>query len=70
MKVKTYQNLRNLNKYLEVVRYDCGHYYACQYMQWGDIRNYTGVVRNRKCRWRWKKGNLTELLKDYKEVSA
>lgn len=42
MERKIYRNTRNGNKYLEVVRYACGHYHVAQFMQWGEIRNYTG----------------------------
>ena len=68
-----YQNIRNPNKYLNVVRYKCGHYYACQYLRWEAdetptgtvVVNYTGVVRNRRRRWRWRVKNLKALLQDY-----
>ena len=73
MNVKTYQNKRNANKYLEV--HNDGHYHNSvrQYLQHdqkvvgrrvGIIRNYTGDGRLH----RWRKVNLKELLEDYVEV--
>lgn len=68
-----FRNIRNKNKYLNVVHYKCGHYYVVQYMRWEAaetptgtvVINYTGCVRNRRCRQRWKLRNLKELLNDY-----
>lgn len=73
-KIKLYRNKQNQNKYIEV--HNDGHYHNSvrQFMEWkyrkrgvllSTTRNYTGdgVLH------RWKKENLTELLKDYEEVS-
>lgn len=73
MEVKIYQNERNANKYLEV--HNDGHYHNSvrQYMQHdqkvagkrvGIVRNYTGDGNLH----RWRKRNLKEVLKDYREV--
>ena len=73
MKIKTYQNKRNSNKYLEV--HNDGHYHNSvrQYLQHdqkvagircGIVRNYTGDGKLH----RWRKENLKELLEDYREV--
>ena len=73
MNIKTYQNKRNANKYLEV--HNDGHYHNSvrQYMQHnqkvagrrvGIVRNYAGDGNLH----RWRKGNLNELLEDYREV--
>lgn len=69
-----YQNIQNPNKYLNVVRYACGHYYVVQYLRWEadetptgtTVVNYTGCIRNRRCRRRWRIGNLKALLEDYR----
>ena len=73
MEVKTYQNKRNRQKYIEV--HNDGHYHNSvrQYIEYnqkvagrkvGIVRNYTGDG----CLHRWRKGNLKELLDDYEEV--
>ena len=73
MEVKTYQNKRNRQKYIEVQ--NDGHYHNSvrQYIEYnqkvagrkvGIVRNYTGDG----CLHRWRKGNLKELLDDYEEV--
>ena len=58
-----YRNNRNENKFIEVVRYDCGHYHAVQFMKWGDIVNRLGSRTGR--RFRFRKGSLNEILADY-----
>ena len=70
MEEKIYRNTRNGNKFLEVVRYACGHYHVAQFMQWGEIRNYTGGRMGRRRRTRWTKTDLKVLLNDYTEVAA
>ena len=45
-----YRNNRNENKFIEVVRYDCGHYHAVQFMKWGDIVNRLGSRTGRRFR--------------------
>lgn len=68
MKQKTiYQNKRNENKFIEVVRYSCGHYYAVQFMQWGDIVNKLGSRTGR--RFRFRKGSIGSILEDYTKVA-
>lgn len=64
MKIKTYQNKRNENKFLEV--HNDGHYHNTvrQYMKWNDVKNFTGDGKLH----RWKANNLKELLEDYEEV--
>ena len=73
MRVKTYQNKRNKQKYIEV--HSDGHHHNSvrQYIQHdqkvagrkvGVVRNYTGDGKLH----RWRKDNLNELLEDYKEV--
>lgn len=80
MKRSVWMNNTNQHKFIEVVRYKCGHFYVCQYMEFIGfdyetggaklIRNYTGAIRNRRCRRRWTKKNLDELLMYYEEVTA
>ena len=73
MNVKTYQNKRNSNKYLEVHNDGYYHNSVRQYLQHnqkvggkrcGIVRNYTGDGNLH----RWRKANLNELLEDYREV--
>ncbi len=70
MEEKIYRNTRNGNKFLEVVRYACGHYHVAQFMQWGEIWNYTCGRMGRRRRTRWTKTDLRVLLSDYTEVAA
>lgn len=78
MKQMIYRNLRNENKYLEVVRYDCGHYYMRPFMQWitpvtlsngyvmAGVRNNLG---GRDDRFRVQKRNyLSWFLNDYELI--
>lgn len=73
MEITIWRNNRNGNKYLDVVRYACGHYYAAQFMRYGphesyngtEIINWNGNTRNRRHRRRWRKANLSALLEDY-----
>lgn len=46
-----YQNNLNADKYLEVIRYGCGHYHIVQFMRWGSIVNKIGSRTGRRCRW-------------------
>lgn len=73
MEVMIYQNKQNKQKYIEV--HNDGHHHNSvrQYIQYdqkvaghkvGVVRNYTGDGKLH----RWRKGNLNELLEDYKEV--
>lgn len=68
MKKTIYRNNRNSHKFIEVVRYGCGHYYAVQFMQWGSVVNKLGSRTGR--RFRFCKGTLKEILSDYTEVAA
>lgn len=63
-----YQNNLNADKYLEVIRYGCGHYHIVQFMRWGSIVNKIGSRTGRRCR--WTKRNLQELLQDYHRTEA
>ena len=65
MIIKTYQNKRNENKYLEV--HNDGHYHNSvrQYMKWNNgVKNLLGDKKLH----RWRIKNLKELLSDYKEI--
>lgn len=63
--IKLYSNKRNSNKYIEVHNDGYSHNTIRQFMKWNNgVRNLLG---DRKLH-RWKKQNLTELLKDYEEI--
>lgn len=62
--IKTYKNLRNPNKRLEVRNDGYSHFSVRQYMCWGKVVNKLGDG----CLHRWRKGNLKELLSDYEEA--
>lgn len=70
--VKTYQNRKNENKFIETKKYSDGHSVARQYMKWdtpeGEVKNYTGSKSNRG-RW-FRAGQHTRdmMLEDYDEV--
>ncbi len=70
--VRTYQNRRNENKFIETKKYKDGHSVARQYMRWdtpeGEVKNYTGSKSNRG-RW-FRAGQHTRdmMLDDYDEV--
>lgn len=66
MKKTIYRNNRNSNKFIEVVRYKSGNYYAVQFMQWGDVINKLGSRTGR--RFRFTKKTLTSVLDDYTEI--
>lgn len=73
MMMKVYVNKRNPHKYVEVVRYKCGHYYLAQSIRHsrpggGEVVNYTGSRMGRRCRKRWTVNNVRMLLDDYDEV--
>lgn len=68
MRKQIYQNTRNKNKYIEVVRYACGHYYAVQFMQWGNVINKLGTRTGR--RFRFRKQSLAGILEDYVPVGG
>lgn len=67
MKKTLYRNNRNANKYIEVVRYDCGHYHAVQYMKWGNVVNKLGSRTGR--RFRFYKRTLMDILDDYTQIA-
>ena len=66
--VRTYQNKRNPNKYIERHDDGYGHRSLKQYMQWDrdgeTIKNPTGDGNLH----RWRKKNTEELLEDYDEL--
>lgn len=68
MKKQIYRNVRNGNKYIEVVHYACGHYHAVQFMQWGNITNKLGSRTGR--RFRFRKQSLADILEDYVPVGG
>lgn len=69
MEKRIYLNKRNDHKYIEAVRYSCGHYYAVQYMLFDNgVMNKLGSRTGR--RFRFRKGTLAEILQDYEEVKA
>lgn len=65
---RTFRNNRNEHKFIEAVRYNCGHYYAVQYMKFGNVINKLGSRTGR--RFRFDKGTLMSILEDYTEVKA
>lgn len=52
MKIYIYRNKMNENKYIELKRTNCSHYYIRQYMEWntehGTVKNYT--VLSHECK--------------------
>ena len=66
-KTDVYRNNRNENKFIEVVRYASGNYYAVQFMKWGDVVNKLGSRTGK--RFRFRKGTLDEILSDYTKVA-
>lgn len=66
-KTEVYRNTRNENKFIEVVRYASGNYYAVQFMKWGDVVNKLGSRTGK--RFRFRKGTLDEILSDYTKVA-
>lgn len=67
MKKAIYQNKRNEHKFIEVVRYSSGNYYAVQFMRWGEIVNKLGSRTGR--RFRFTKSSLNNILEDYVKVA-
>lgn len=75
MRLYTYRNRRNENKYIQVKRTNCGHYYIRQYMEWTKeengqdkvIRNYTGKSKGQYSRVT-RKYILNDLLDDYELI--
>lgn len=73
--IKTYQNRRNENKFIETKKYDDGHTVARQYMKWntpeGEVKNYSGAKDARRGRWH-RAGQHTRdmMLEDYDEITS
>lgn len=68
MKIRTYRNKRNPNKYFNLKHYADGHYYYIPFMHWAN--GVTNVIGQRGCRyWRCRKSYIKELMEDYEEVS-
>lgn len=70
----TFQNIRNSNKYIEVVHHGDGHYYAIQYIKvtrpdGTDVINYMGVRYNHVRKFRVRKSTLDSILEDYKKIA-
>lgn len=66
MEIKVYRNKRNENKYLDVKKTKCSHFYIRQYMYWKEngVQNFIGnkkgyFIRTTKSR------HLNDLLEDY-----
>lgn len=71
MTVRTYRNIRNLNKEIKVKHYDDGHYMWKQTMCFDNgVRNPIGAsIRSKNgCFRRTHKATVDEVLKDYVEV--
>jgi hypothetical protein len=68
----TYQNIRNANKFIDVVHHGDGHYCLIQYMKHetpnGTVVNYMGTRCGKKQKFRIGKGTLLSILEDYKKV--
>lgn len=72
--IKTYRNLRNENKYIDVKRTKCGHYMWRQKMMWDNgVVNFLGVRLHgrysqggfRRCH----KATIDYVLEDYEVIS-
>lgn len=62
-----FRNLKNPNKYIEVVRYKCGHFYVRQFMHWDNgVTNYLGTKRGGH--FRMTARTLCPILADYKLI--
>lgn len=70
----TYQNIRNKNKFIDVVHHGDGHYYAIQFMKYETpgrtVVNYVGTRCGRKQKFRIRKGTLLSILEDYRKVEV
>lgn len=68
----TYQNIRNENKFIDVVHHGDGHYYMIQYIKHEfperTVVNYMGTRCGRKRKFRVRKGTLLGILEDYRKV--
>lgn len=67
MNTKVYVNVRNGNKFLEVKKTKCSHFYIRQFMFWKEngVINYTGKQNGAYSRVT-RKYILDDLLKDYR----
>ena len=71
--VRTYQNRKNENKFIETKKYKDGHRVARQYMKWetpeGTVKNYSGAKDWKNGRWhRANQHSRDMMLEDYDEV--
>lgn len=72
--VRTYQNRKNENKFIETKKYKDGHSVARQYMKWetpeGTVKNYSGAKDANRGRWH-RAGQHTRdmMLEDYDEIT-
>lgn len=68
-----YRNKNNENKYIEIKKTKCSHYYVRQFMKWhtenGIVLNYTGYSNGRFTR-TTRSRHLDELIKDYDLVAT
>ena len=73
MEIKTYRNIRNENKYIDVKRTDCCHYMWRQFMKWNNgVVNWLGVRLHgkysqggfRRCH----KATIKSVLEDYNQI--
>ncbi len=71
--IRTYQNRRNENKFIETKQYDDGHKYARQYMKWdtpyGEVKNYSGSKSNRGRYHRVSQRSPDQMLEDYDDIT-
>lgn len=73
--VRTFQNRRNENKFIETKKYADGHQVARQYMKWdtpeGTVKNYNGAKDWKNGRWHRTTQNTRDMmLEDYDEVTS
>ena len=69
MKIKTYQNKKNVHKYIDVKHTSDRHYMWRQRMVFDNgVENHVGTRKGGFRRQR--KGTINEVLKDYTEVVA
>ena len=73
--IRTYQNRRNENKFIETKKYNDGHTVARQYMKWntpeGEVKNYSGAKDAKRGRWhRTRQHTRDMMLEDYDEITS
>lgn len=71
--IRTYQNRRNPNKFVEVKKASDGHSYIRQFMQWdtdqGTVKNYSGAIDAKRGRYhRATQRTINQILEDYDEI--